>query len=288
MLDVKKKRLLFLSVSLLMLLALSGCNKVSKSQYEQTISGIYSQSGLEGEIAVEYVKGEGYLYATPNTRVVFDYTEIVKGRAVTVSNTMFFEHNTDTFQGETAAIGAEDLFEFGIYSGIIQSFAFQEEALDFAKVIEQELTKQIEIEDFKLKEVAPYLLTFPSVDVSEEMGSFEDNLALYKEEVTKNQQANRPFSGYYDIDVKKYMACGLVITEITYENHAEGSTKESIDRLKADIYRRLSTLEVSDFYDGIYRLSFDTVAEDSTSVGDWGVFTFHVKDKKLGAVIHER
>lgn len=286
MFDVKKKRQLCLFV-LLLLLVLSGCNSISKSQYEQTISDLYSQSGLDGSVKVEYVKGQGYLYTTPYTRVAFDYTEVVDGRSVTVNNTMFFEHKTDYFDGDTAAIGAEDLTEFNIYSGVIQSFAFQEESIALAKMVERELTKQIDIEDFVLKEVAPHLETYPSADFSEELGSFTDNFASYKEEVAKNKKEDKPFSGYYDIDVEKHMERGIIVMEISYENHAEDISTDSINELKANIYNQLSTLDVSNFCDGIYQLSFHTVTE-KVSVGDWGSYTFHVKDKKLSRVYKER
>ncbi|MGL4695968.1 hypothetical protein [Enterococcus larvae] len=284
MLVFKKRRLLFV---LLLLLVLGGCSRVSKNQYEQTIANIYSQSGLDGKIAVEYVKGEGYLYTTPYTRVVFDYTEIVGDRAVTVSDTMFFEHNTDMFEGDTAAIGVEDLFEFDIYSGVIQSFAFQEESIALKKVIEKEVTEKIEIENFKLKEVEPHLMTVPLIDASEEMGSFADNLALYKEDVAKNQKENKPFRGYYDIDIKKYMERGLILASITYENYSKEIIREDIDELKASLYKKISELDVSDFYDGIYTLSFDTITKDSSSFGS-GSYIFHVKDKKISTIINDR
>ncbi|MBM7689063.1 hypothetical protein BCR24_09470 [Enterococcus ureilyticus] len=265
---------------LLVLSLVAGCSGMSKEKYEQTISGIYAQSRLKGEITVESVEGQGYFYSTPYTRVVFDYTEIVGDKPVTVNDTMFFEHKTTTLNQESEAVGAEDLTEFSMYSGVVQSFAFQEESVSLAKVIKKELSEKIEIEKLHLIEVEPYLMTFPLLDSSEEIGSFSDNFALYKKDVANNQKAGRPFKGYYDINVEKYMKLGLILVEISYENVSEELFPDTIDELDRRVRRKILRLDTSTFYDGIYRLSFDTVTEDGGRTGGRS-YTFHVKDKKI-------
>lgn len=286
MVGLLKQKKLYLLLPLLLFVVV-GCSGGSKKKYEQAISDIYAQSRLNGEITVESIKGQGYFYSTPYTRVVFDYTEIVDDKPVTVNDTMFFEHKTTKLNQEKEAVGSEDLIDFSMYSGVVQSFAFQEESVSLAKVIEKELNEKIEIENLNLIKVEPYLMTFPLLDSWEEIGSFSDTIALYKEDVAKNQKAGKPFKGYYDINIEKYMKLGLILVEIGYENLSEELFPDTIDELNRSLRQKIMKLDTSTFYDGIYRISFDTVTKDGGRSGG-GSYTFHVKDKKINYISKDR
>ncbi|MFD1900739.1 hypothetical protein [Enterococcus termitis] len=281
MLKLQKNKGLFLLFTLFFVL--SGCSSIPKETYEQKISDIYAQSGLNGKVSVNSIKGQGYFYSTPYTRVVFDYTEIVEDKPVTISNTMFFEHKTTELDEEKEAIGAKDLTVFNMYSGVVQSFAFQDEAVMLAKTIEKELNEKIEIKNFKFKEVEPYLMTFRLLNSSEEIGSFSDNFALYKKDVANNQTMNKPFKGYYDIDIEKYMKLGLILIDITYENLSEELFPDTLDELDRKVHLKIKQLDTSNFYDGIYRLSYDTVTKDGGRTGG-STYTFHIQDNKIGTL----
>lgn len=275
--STNKKSLFFLIVYLCFIL--SGCWKKDTTPYAQVISEVYAQSGLNGEVTIEQVKGQGFLYSTPYTRVVFNYSEKVNNRDITVSDTFFFKYKTTELE-EEEKVEVSHLEDFQGYSGIVQSFAFQEEVQILTEKIEAELNKKIVIDHFNLKKVEPYLMTFQLLKPQEEIRPFAESFSEYKKEVLENQQADKPFQGYYDIDVKKYMANGLILLEISYENLSKELFPEDKKELVKTLEEKLQELDVSDFYDGVYRLSFDTVTKDGGRTGGES-YTFHVKEKKI-------
>ncbi|MGX7024834.1 hypothetical protein [Vagococcus hydrophili] len=274
-----------LSILFFLLLILASCGTKPKSEYQKVIQDIYQKNGFDGKVTVTSVKNEGYLYSTVSTRVLFDYSEKVGDRDITVNNTFFFEKDSVTPSYDMDELNNKDLMDIQYFDDVIQSFRHQKEAIILKKNVETQLNKYIKLDTLHLSSIRPQFLRY-EYDKYPEFKEFSKSQEDYKKDVLKNQQNKLPFNGYFDIDLKRYMKTGLIRFYIYYDNVTDDIFPDNEADLNFDLPFMIREMDVSNFYDGIYRLSYDNRTPEGGVSGGHS-FTFLIINNRITRLIEE-
>lgn len=268
----------------LCLLFFSGCSHKKTEDYQKVLTEIYEEHGLTGDIEIERIKNVGHLYTTVQTQVDFYYLEKIGKREVKVRDSALFEKNTTKIETDPEELKQSDLMEIGVFSGVVQSFEQQTEFLKLKERVKEQIDKNLISKKIRLHDIKPYLATFEKAFPADATADFSPSFANYQAEVKNNQKSHSAFNGYFDIDIQKNMATGLISVNIGLDYIVKELFAEDNNETTHTIFLELINMDVSKFYNGYYEVSYDNRTKDG-SVSGGETIHFWVENgemKKLG------